>query len=552
MNDTTFSIKSIRLGALPIIDEYIEKLGISDIFASHVHADSRDLVPVWKTLGIVLRNVILERYPLYKIGEWAQLRGLIKHDEADLFNDDRIGRSLDRLYRSDRAAIGTSAVLNAIKQYDIEINRVHNDSTSVTLHGQYDGYEGCDASMPKQGYNKDHRPDLKQLVFSLSVTSDFAVPLHFKVWDGNITDDTTHIDNWKSLRTLIGNPKFTYVADSKLCVRDSMQYIAAEGGIFVTVLPETRKEIATFHDWMHTNNPEWTKAIDELNPRKKDGPRRTYWTFESPTLTVEGYRIVWVKSLLKQLDDAQRRLTRIERTEEAFSALRKKVHKNEEKLLSEIKTILQDNRTKPYFEYRVVQCVDESTKQMQRGRPTADTPHRIIRRISYQIEYSQNAHCIQNDARYDGIFPLITNSEEAAPSVLEIYKYQPNLEKRHEQLKSVYNVAPVFLQNPQRIESLLMIYFLAMLVASLVERDARLKMQDEGVDAVPLYPENRKCKSPTTDLILEIFDDVRLQYVCKENRSVATIPDTLSKKQLLVLKLLQIKPAKFFMERLCI
>jgi transposase len=546
MNDKNLSIRSIRLGALPIIDEYIKKLGVSDLFARHILVDPRDRVPVWKTLGIALRNIILERCPLYKMGEWAQLRGLISHGEADLFNDDRIGRSLDRLYKSDRTAICTDAVLAAIKQYDIKINRVHNDSTSVTLHGQYENYEECGSAMPKHGHNKDHRPDLKQLVFSLSVSSDFAVPLYFKVFDGNITDDTTHIDNWKALRSLVGNSSFVYVADSKLCVRDSMQYIATEGGTFVTVLPETRKEISTFHNWIQTNNPEWTKAIDEPNPRKKDGPRRTYWTYESPVLTAEGYRIIWIKSLHKQLDDAQRRLARIERTEEALCALKKKTHSNEEKLFTEIKALLQNNRTKSYFEYRIIRHVEETTKQMQRGRPTAETPHRIIQKITYQIEYSQIAHSIQSDARYDGIFPLVTNSTEPAPEVLLIYKYQPNLEKRHEQLKSVYNVAPVFLQNPQRIEALLLLYFLAMLVASLIERDVRLKMQEDGVDTVPLYPENRKCKAPTADLIIDIFNDVRLQYICKTDQPVATIPDTLSKRQVIVLKLLKIKPVKFF------
>jgi hypothetical protein len=50
MNDTTLSIRSTRLGAIPIIDEYIEKLGISDIFARQVRIDPRDNVPVWKTL----------------------------------------------------------------------------------------------------------------------------------------------------------------------------------------------------------------------------------------------------------------------------------------------------------------------------------------------------------------------------------------------------------------------------------------------------------------------------------------------------------------------
>ena len=546
MNDPSLSLRSFRLGALPIIDEYIDKLGICDIFARLVPADPRDKVPVWKSLGIALRNVILERYPLYKIGGWAQSRGIINPDEADLYNDDRIGRALDRLYRSDRTAIYSSAVLKATKQYDIKIDQIHNDSTTVTLHGQYENYEDCGAAMPKHGFNKDYRPDLKQLVFSLSVTADFAVPINFKVFDGNTSDDSTHIDNWRSLRNLIGTSNFVYVADSKLCVRDTMQCINTEGGTFVTVVPETRKEISIFKDWIAENNPLWTEAINEPNPRKKDGTPRTYWVFESPTLSAEGYRIIWVKSLQKQLDDASRRLGRIQRTEEAIAALNKKEYQSEEKLLAEVKSVLQMNRTKSYFEYTIVPKVEEIAKQLHPGRPNADTSYRVIRKTTYTVVYSQIALVVKKDACYDGIFPLITNGKSSAPEVLLTYKYQPNLEKRHEQLKSVYNVAPVFIQNPQRIEAMLLLYFLAMLIASLIERDVRRKMKEDDLESVPLYPENRKCKAPTADLIFGIFDDVRLQYIYKNKQRVSILPDALSKRQELILKLLKIKPVRYF------
>ena len=73
-----------------------------------------------------------------------------------------------------------------------------------------------------------------------------------------------------------------------------------------------------------------------------------------------------------------------------------------------------------------------------------------------------------------------------------MYKYQPNLEKRFEQLKSVYNVAPVFLQNPQRIEALLTVYFISMLITSLVERSVRKEMEARELKCIPIYPEKRE------------------------------------------------------------
>ena len=42
------------------------------------------------------------------------------------------------------------------------------------------------------GFNKDHRPDLKQLLYKLTVSSDGSVPIAFGVDSGNVNDEKTH------------------------------------------------------------------------------------------------------------------------------------------------------------------------------------------------------------------------------------------------------------------------------------------------------------------------------------------------------------------------
>jgi transposase len=78
---------------------------------------------------------------------------------------------------------------------------------------------------------------LKQLVFSLSVCADGAVPVHHKVYAGNRTDDTTHIETWKTVRKITSQPDFRYVADSKLCTDEQLSYIVAQGGRAITLVP---------------------------------------------------------------------------------------------------------------------------------------------------------------------------------------------------------------------------------------------------------------------------------------------------------------------------
>ena len=139
MTVTPLSIRSVRLGAMPIVDNYIAMPGIDSLFERHVNSDPRDKIPVFDCLSIVLRNIVLDRHPLYKIGEWAIQRELVSSKLADSFNDDRIGRALDRLFAADRASLISEVVLNAIKVFNIDLSRIHNDSTTVTLFGDYDG-----------------------------------------------------------------------------------------------------------------------------------------------------------------------------------------------------------------------------------------------------------------------------------------------------------------------------------------------------------------------------------------------------------------------------
>jgi transposase len=546
--DTPYSIRSVRIGAVPIIQQVMATLGLEGIFREHVKHDPRDKLPVSQVLVSALCNIILERYPLYKMGHWALQRGMVNEELAECCNDDRIGRALDRLFSADRAALIGAVTVKAINTYCIDTGRIHNDSTSIKLFGDYADYADVDdAAKPARSQNsKDHRPDLKQVVFSLSVAGDGAVPLYFKVWDGNTTDDTTHLSNWMSLRTLVGHAKFVYVADCKLCVRDTMLFIDTEGGVFITVMPETRSEVNRFQQWIQTENPQWQEALRLPNTHDKDGPPRLFWTYDSPFLSSEGFRIIWIKSSAKQFEDDQRRTQKIERTQELLSELSAKAHKNRDRLEKTVVGILKKYSTENYFEYQIVNDVEETFKQQQRGRPTENTTFRKVETVTYRLSWCQRSDRIQYDARYDGIFPLITNHTAPAAEILKSYKYQPYLEKRHEQLKSVYNVAPVFLRNPQRIEALLLLYFFGMLITSLIERNVRKEMEKCQLASIPIYPENRACKSPTADKLIGLFSDMRLQYICQNGVVLQTVPDEFSKVQVLVLDLLGMNPVDFY------
>lgn len=314
-----FELESGRLGALPIVDEFLARMGVAALLDRYLPAGDARVSPTAKVIGVLVANLCLEREPLYGLAEWAGsfepgLVGLVA-GEAGLLNDDRVGRSLDQLFDCDRGSLLCDLVLAAISTFAVDCSQLHNDSTSIALHGAYAGADGRErGGKPTPaavlGHSKDHRPDLTQLVLILTVSADGAVPLAHRVADGNTSDDSTHIDTWDGLVALTGRPDFLYVADSKLCTREQMSHINRRGGRFVTVLPRTRREDGLLRDWAAREQPDFTEAARRPGKRKAD-PDSVWQVAPAPFPSSEGYRMTWAHSSQKQRLDETARSERI-------------------------------------------------------------------------------------------------------------------------------------------------------------------------------------------------------------------------------------------------
>ena len=257
MIDPTLLIE--RLGPLPIINHFIVRMGLDDELARHVPSDQRCAVPHARALGVLLRSIIVEREPIYRQQETVNgfAAGMfgITAEEMEHLGDDRLGRALDRLFDADRAALLTDVVLAVGQAFALKFDELHNDSTTVSFCGAYRSawgrkIRGRTAPAIIYGISKDHRPDLKQLLFILTMNADGNIPVAFRCSDGNTSDSRTHIETWNTLRAVAGRADFLYVADSKLCSRENMDHIDRAGGRFVTVLPRSRSEDEEFRKWI--------------------------------------------------------------------------------------------------------------------------------------------------------------------------------------------------------------------------------------------------------------------------------------------------------------
>jgi hypothetical protein len=130
------------VGALPIINHFLELTGVDEALQRFLpQPGSRDRLPPAVGVGILLRNILVSREPLYSLRDWCRrvegsLLGL-PGSGAELLNDDRLGRCLDKLFEADRAALMTAAVVQAARSFELNLEELHNDSTTVTLSGEY-------------------------------------------------------------------------------------------------------------------------------------------------------------------------------------------------------------------------------------------------------------------------------------------------------------------------------------------------------------------------------------------------------------------------------
>jgi transposase len=548
------ALSSYRVGALPIIDRLLERMRLEEFLRWYLpRADRRCRIDPAIGIILLLKNVLLCREPLYGVGEWAaryapEVLGFADTQLPSL-NDDRIGRCLDRLFQSDVSSLVLTLATHVVAEFQVDLDELHNDSTTITFHGAYE-----DAAQEEKrgqrtrmaitwGYNKDHRPDLKQLLFILTVARDGTVPVYFQVASGNVVDDQTHRATWDLLGRLIGRPDFLYVADCKLATTENMAYIHQRQGRFLTVLPRTRSEDGAFRDLLSSGQVQWRPIHDKRNDEGEIVDR--YSVCEPATLSAEGYRLVWYHSTRKAECDARARHQQVERALNELAELRQKLssprtrYRQEAKVAQAVQGILQTRGVEDWIVTEIKQQTVETYRQNRRGRPNAETLYVQEKSTRFQLEYRIDTVRLAAETSGDGVFPLITNDGSLSElEMLLAYKRQPSLEKRFSHLKTDFEVAPVYLKEASRIQALLCVYFLALLTESLLERELRRAMERGAIASLPLYPEGRKCRHPTARRLIDLFDDVQRHTLQVRRQPSVVFMTELSRLQRRLLRLL--------------
>lgn len=480
--DLTFS----EVGYLPIIKDFAKKIRLVETLDTMVDSQM-DLSPGITILAMVL-DTLSGRTPLYRLEEFFEEKDIeliLGQDvKPELFCDYNVGRVLDKLFDTGPQKIFSQISQNAVGVFDVDPRRVHFDTTSISVFGDYD-FDDPPLKIT-YGHSKDKRPDLKQFLISM-LCVDRNIPILGATKDGNASDKTLNNEllggvSKHMARHGLKPGAFVYVADSAFVTPDNLGMSKEKNVKFLTRLPATYKECSrAISDAVFADN--WVD-FGKLNqtPATLKRPAASYRGFDT---TVELYDEIYRAIVVHSSAHDKRRHKRIDRILEQkrkdLETHCKKVNSGPFYCQADAEAAADKLVKAAVGSYHRLQYDTRKVPKYPRGRPAKETGRTPIG-YEYLLDVKINVDEdeISSMRLEAGCFVLICNlstklerSQWTAESLLELYKDQSGIEQNFGFLKDPVIVNSIFLKKPSRIEVLGLVLLISLLIWRLIERCMR-------------------------------------------------------------------------------
>ena len=525
----------------PLIRAMCEEIGLREIVDRNVVWDRErcKLSPGERVTALVV-NMLTTQRPLYRVEESFEISDCAllfgEGVEPSDLNDDCLGRGLDQLWEGDPGKIFSMVVANALTRENVERRFTHFDTTSRTVYGEYKENPPADETkepespkertpvQPKYGHSKDHRPDLKQILFKLFVNRD-GIPLFAEVRDGNLSDKTANREMISELCRLFSPEelkKMVYVADSALVTGKNLEAMREREIAFLSRLPETFGASAAAKTKAFAED-RWTE-IGRISERTRSALYRASEQEEE----IDGHRYRLVVCHSSQLDRRKEKSFEAELVKEQQGIAKAGSLLGAQAFSCEADATREKDRFLDQFKdafHHVTASVLSREREIPRpapGRPKKgeEAKTETVYVVSAQPgERKREAVLAERQRR--STFTLITTlpkEEVPAAELLREYKEQSTCERRFSFLKDPAFIDGVFLKNRERVEALGYVMLLACLVFSLLER----RIRQAGK---PLTSAVRgKLRNPTGQEILKHLAGVQVVVTGSKTRKILVPP----------------------------
>jgi transposase len=436
--------------------------------------------------------------------------------EAEDVNDDCLGRALDKLFEAGITEVFAAVAAHALAHFGIAVRQAHLDSTSFSLHGNYETEmdEGSDEPQPIEityGYSRDHRPDLKQAMLSLICANASSLPVWLAALDGNQSDHKHFPSLVEQYLHQLSDEDATpmLVADSALYNQKQLPELSAVAE-WITRVPGTLEGVRDLFTQIDLDD---LLVIDEETRCAEVGSyyggvkQRWLLVFHEPTLHRQ--QATLERRIAKEREQAERTLWHLSNHQfacedaihQALAAWQRswKYHR------ADIEIFTQYRYSRP-------------------GRPTADA-QREVWQFSGQI-VDDEPRIREAQARL-GKYVLATNQLDAeqlpVQEWLTLYKAQTvTVERGFRFLKDpLFFAHSLFLKKPARIMALLMIMGLSLLVYSLAE--LQLRQQLAARDQTIPDQTGKPTQTPTMRRVFQIFEGIDVVWLEQQGQQLRLI-----------------------------
>ena len=535
---------------LPIVKHFAQKINLVDTLNTMVHSQM-ELSPGIAIMAMVL-DTLSGRTPLYRLEEFffeKDTELLLGTDvQPERFSDYNLGRVLDKIHQTGTQKVFSSIAQNAVTAFDIDAKRVHFDTTSVSVYGDYDYTD--EPFNITYGHSKDKRPDLKQFLISL-LCVDRNIPILGTTEDGNASDKTLNNEllggvSKHMARHGLGPGAFVYVADSAFVTPNNLERADQQKIQFLTRLPATYKECSrsigeavASDNWIEIGTLNQTHATAKRPAAYYRGFETTVELYERP------YRAVVVHSSAHD----KRRHKRIDRL---LAQKRKKLESICKQLDAKVyfcradaETAVDKLNSAAVGSYHQLQCEINKIAKYPRGRPAKDKPRTPIGyEYKLAVEITEDLSAVTPLRLEAGCFVLLCNISSddglwSAKELLTLYKDQSGIEQNFGFLKDPLIVNSIFLKNPHRIEVLGLVLLLSLLIWRLMERCMRQYIESTGSTITGW--KKRPTKRPTSFMMTTKF----LEILVLKSGSKRQLARPLRPVQLEFLQALNLSPDIF-------
>jgi transposase len=490
--------QSKNLDHLGIVSQICDEIGIVEAIDQLLPPDPSMKISHGECVKLMVINGLgFTSRPLYLEAQFFSSRPVnrfLMKDCEDAINDDRLRRTLDKLFAAGCDPLFASIASRAALRFEVSTKFRHLDSTSMQVHGEYDKDEGI--GLVTFGYSKDHRPDLKQFMIYLMSSQDGDVPLLAKTVAGDSSDKELFRERLSELKEQIQEGESVYfVADSALYTRQTIADLSSRMK-WVTRVPETLLEAKKALQCEEILEPLELGYCGKEFSSEYGGVKQRWLLVYSEQAHVREEKTL-KRQIQKEKEAKGRELNRWSRTD--FDC-----EKDAKEALA---------RWGEKLKYHCLEEIEIKPKKVaqKRGRPKIDSPVTYRYRVTATLK--EEPAKIEPILKTKGKFIIATNEldEELLSSqeLLQNYKGQQSVERGFRFLKEPAFMTPaVFLKSQKRIVALAMVMCLCLLVYTIAQRYLRQRLK-QAKTSVPNQL-GKPTPTPTMRWIFQLFEGVHL------------------------------------------